>query len=170
MLLVIAAVAVLVSAWQLLGLPHSGFPTPQAAVAPPAVVGQARVVASTIPLPSAPFGMRASLVAGQFAAGAIFTLPLLAVILVTFAGGLIDRARLVVQGAVAIQAVALGLGVLGWLGALDAHVRPGVWFIFVAADLAAVAAVLVFNIAVLQSQALRPVTPDLTDFDQDDED
>jgi hypothetical protein len=94
-------------------------------------------------------------VAPQFVAGGIFTLPVLSVILVAFAGGLTDRARQVVQTAVSIQIVALGLGVLSWLAALGAHLRPGVWFIFDATDLAAVAAALVFAVAVLRSQALR---------------
>jgi hypothetical protein len=66
------------------------------------------------------------------------------------------NARQVVQAAVSIQAVALGLGVLSWLGAFGAHSRPGVWFIFDATDLAAVAAALIFTVAVLRSQALRP--------------
>ena len=48
----------------------------------------------------------------KFVAGGIFVLPVLAVILVAFAGGLTDRARQVVQAAVSILAVALGLGVV----------------------------------------------------------
>jgi hypothetical protein len=115
------------------------------------------------------FGLRASLVAPQFVAGAIFTLPLLSVLLVAFAGGLTDRARLVAQTAVSIQAVTLGLGVLSWLGALGAHLRPGAWFIFDAIDLVAVAAALIFTVAVLRSQALRPLTPQLEDSGEDDE-
>ncbi|HEY8043114.1 MAG TPA: hypothetical protein VIF35_02520 [Streptosporangiaceae bacterium] len=93
--------------------------------------------------------------APQFVAGGIFVLPVLSVILVAFAGGLTDRARQVVQTAVSIQAVALGLGVLSWIAALGGHLRPGVWFIFVATDLAALAAALIFAVAVLRSQALR---------------
>jgi hypothetical protein len=46
-----------------------------------------------------------------------------------------------------------GLGVLSWLGALGAHSRPGVWFILDATDIAAVAAALIFIVAVLRSQA-----------------
>ena len=100
-------------------------------------------------------------------AGGIFLLPVLSVILVAFAGGVTDRARQVVQAAVSIQAVALGLGLVSWLGALGAHVRQGVWFIFIATDLAVVAAALIFTVAVLRSRAL---TPQLTDFADDDED
>jgi hypothetical protein len=67
-------------------------------------------------------------VAPQFVAGGIFTLPVLSVILVAFAGGLTVRARQVVQTAISLLAVALGLGVLSWLAALGAHSQPGVWF------------------------------------------
>jgi hypothetical protein len=77
------------------------------------------------------------------------------VILVAFAGGLTDRARQVVQTAVSVLAVALGFGVLTWLAALGGHARPGVWFIFDATELAAVAAALIFAVAVLRSHALR---------------
>jgi hypothetical protein len=174
-LLVFAAVAVLVSAWQLFGLPGDGLPAgPVAAAARSAPVSSAgRVTGGPSPAPTATapsralvagpssvvvttFGWRASAVAPQFAAGGIFTLPVLSVILVAFAGGLTDRARQVVQAAASIQAVALGLGVLSWLGALGARSRPGVWFIFDATDLAAVAAALFFTVAVLRSQALLP--------------
>ncbi len=93
--------------------------------------------------------------APQFVTGGILTLPVLAVILVAFAGGLTDRARQVVQTAVSILAVALGLGVVSWVAALGGHLRPGVWFIFDAMDLAAVAIALIFTVAVLRSRALR---------------
>ena len=140
-LLVVAAIALLVSAWQLFGLPGNGLPgAPVPAASPVAVTS---------------FGFRASAVATQFVAGGIFTLPVLSVILVAFAGGLTDRARQVVQTAISVLVVALGLGVLSWLAALGAHSRPGVWFIFDATDLAAVAAALIFAVAVLRSRALR---------------
>ncbi len=164
-LLVIVAIAVLVSVWQLFGLPGGGLPGGPVATAASPVSGRSPVPASgpspapvTGPRPVAvtTFGWRASAVAPQFVAGGIFTLPVLSVILVAFAGGLTDRARQVVQTAVTILAVALGLGVVSWLGALGAHSRPGVWFIFDAMDLAAVAAALIFTVAVLRSQALRP--------------
>jgi hypothetical protein len=162
-LLAIVAIAVLVSAWQLLGLPGA----PAAPLAP--------VITSSgslpVPAETSTFAIRAALVAPQFVAGGIFTLPVLSVILVAFAGGLTDRARQVAQTAASIQAVTLGLGVISWLGAFGAHqLRQGVWFIFDATDLAAVAVALVFTVAVLRSQALRPVTPEFTDFEEDDED
>ena len=183
-LLVVAAIAVLVSAWQLFGLPGDGLPGGPVATASSSVPvsgpSPAPVTSSPSPAPvaTAPspvvvttFGWRASAVAQQFVAGGIFTLPLLAVILVAFAGGLTGRARQVVRTAVSILAVALGLGVLSWLGAFDAtpRLRPGVWFIFDATDLAAVAAALIFTVAVLRSHALRPLTPQFEDFGEDDE-
>jgi hypothetical protein len=169
LLLVITAIWVLVSAWQLFGLPGAPVPVPVAARQVAVPVG-APVTHTPSPVPVTTFGLRASAVAPQFVAGGIFVLPVLAVILVAFAGGLTGRARQVVQAAVAIQAVALALGVLSWLGALGGHLRQGVWFIFDAADLAAVAAALIFTVAVLRSRALRPLTPQSGDFGEDDED
>lgn len=168
-LLVVTAIWVLVSAWQLFGLPGAPVPVPAAARSVAVPVG-APVTHTPSPVPVTTFGLRASTVAPQFVAGGIFVLPVLAVILVAFAGGLTGRARQVVQAAVAIQAVALALGVLSWLGALGGHMRQGVWFIFDAADLAAVAAALIFTVAVLRSRALRPLTPQSGDFGEDDED
>jgi hypothetical protein len=175
-LLVIVAIAVIVSALQLFGLasaPVPAAPTPVSVHAAPRPVSvhaaPSQVQAPTAPSPVAvtTFGLRASVLAPQFVAGGIFTLPVLSVILVAFAGGLTDRARQVVQTAVSIQAVALGLGVFSWLGALDAHLRDGAWFIFDATDLAAVAAALIFTVAVLRSRALRPLTPQLMDAGKD---
>jgi hypothetical protein len=171
-LLVVAAIAVLVSAWQLFGLPGDGLPggpvatTAPVATAAPVTSGPSPAPVATAPSPApitgpspvavTSFGWRASAVAPQFVAGGIFTLPVLSVILVAFTGGLTSRARQVVQTAISIQAVALGLGMLSWLAALGGHSRPGIWFIFDATDLAAVAAALIFTVAVLRSQALRP--------------
>jgi len=166
-LLAVTAIWVLVSAWQLFGLPGAPVPAPPHPVAVP--IG-APVTHAPSPVAVTTFGLRASVVAPQFVAGGVFVLPVLAVILVAFAGGLTDRARQVVQAAVAIQAVALGLGVLSWLGALGGHMRQGVWFIFDSADLAAVAAALVFAGAVLRSRALRPLPRQSKDFGEDDED
>ncbi len=180
-LLAIAAIAVLVSAWQLFGLPGApvtAAPSPvavataapvTAAPSPVAVVPGAPVTTAPSPAAVTTFGLRASAVAPQFVAGGIFTLPVLAVILVAFAGGVTDRARQVVQAAVSIQAVALGLGLLSWLGAFAVHMRPGVWYIFDALELAAVAAALVFTVAVLWSRALEPLTPQLVDGAEDHE-
>ena len=159
MLLVIVAVAVLVSAWQLFGLPGAGLPGAPVlshSVAPvPVGVGAGSSPQAPVLTTVTTFGSRASAVAQQFATGGIVTLLVLSVILVAFAGGLTNRARHVVQAAVSILAVTLALGWISWLGALGAHLRPGVWFIFDAIDLAAVAAALIFSVAVLRSQALR---------------
>ena len=164
-LLAIAAIWVLVSAWQLSGLPGNGLPAGPVATSAPATTGPSPVaVTPGTPTPAAPgpagvmpgtFGFRASAVATQFVAGGIFTLPVLSVLLVAFAGGLTDRARQVVQTAVSIQVAALGLGVLSWVAALGGHLRPGAWFVFDATDLAAVAVALIFTAAVLRSPALR---------------
>lgn len=164
-LLAVVAIAVLASAWQLFGLAGNGLPAgPVATSVPVATAPSPVAVTPGAPVTTAPgpvavmpgtFGFRASAVAMQFVAGGIFTLPVLSVILVAFAGGLTDRARRVVQTAVSIQIVALGLGVLSWVAALGAHTRPGIWFIFDATDLAAVAAALIFAVAVLRSHALR---------------
>lgn len=166
-LVIATAVAVLVSAWQLLGLPGAPLATSSLPVAvAPNPTGSAIPVTPEV----ASFGLRASTLAPQFAAGGIFTLPVLSVVLVTFAGGLTSHARRVVQGAVSVQAVTLGLGLISWIGAFGAHQRQGVWFIFDATDLAAIAAALVFTVAVLRAPALRPLTARLTHFTEDDED
>jgi hypothetical protein len=166
-LLVVAAVVVLVSAWQLVGLPGAAVHAPSGPVAsvagapvraaqgPVASVPSAPVAAAPAPVAGTTFAIRASVVAPQFVAGGLFLLPMLSVLLVAFAGGLLDRARQVVQAAISVQSVTLGLGLLSWVGALGAHLRPGVWFILDAADLAAMAAALIFGVAVLRSQALR---------------
>ena len=181
-LLVLTAIGVLISAWELLGLP--GTPV-------------------LIPVPVTTFAIRASAVAPQFVALGIVTLPVLSVILVAFTGGLTDRARQVVRTAISILAVALGLGVLSWLGALGAHtpapvasqvqvsgpvpvaspvqvsrpvpvggspLRPGIWFIADATELAVAAAALVFTVAVFRSQALRSPTSQLKEFGEANED
>jgi hypothetical protein len=180
-LLVLTAIGVLISAWELLGLP--GTPV-------------------LIPVPVTTFAIRASAVAPQFVALGIVALPVLSVILVAFTGGLTDRARQVVQTAISILAVAIGLGVLSWLGALHARtpapvasrapvsgpapvasrapvsgpvpvggspLRPGIWFIADATELAVAATALVFTVAVIRSQALRSPTSQLKDFGEADE-
>jgi hypothetical protein len=185
--LVLTAIWVLISVWELFGLP--GAPVPS-------------------PFPVTTFAIRASVVAPQFVALGIVALPVVSVILVAFAGGLTDHARQVVQTAISILAVALGLGVLSWLGALHAHtpapvassapvavpapvsspvpvsspapvagpapaggspLRPGIWFIADAADLAVAATALVFTVAVIRSRELRSLTSQLGDFGEDDE-
>jgi hypothetical protein len=156
-ILVVTAVAVFVSALQLFGIVKVPLPNTSG--------------------PVTTFSFRAASVAPQFVAGGIFTLPVLAVILAAFAGGLTQRARQVVQTAASIQAVALGLGVLSWLGSLGRQLppynlaRPPAWYIFDATDLVALAAALIFIVAVLNSRALQPPAPDwIGGEDDDDED
>jgi hypothetical protein len=157
-LLVLTAIGLLIGAWQLFGMP--GTP-PINAPSPVPVTG---------PVPVASFALRAAVVAPQFVAGGIFLLPILSVVLVAFTGGLTDRARQVVQTAISIQAVTLGLGLLSWLAALGAHARPGIWFVSDLTDLAIVATGLIFTAAVRRSQALRLPLPQFEDFPEDDED
>jgi hypothetical protein len=171
-LLVITALAVLVTAWQLIGLPGAGLPGPPVLHTSPVLVtpgSSPAASAAASPAGGPAFALRASAVAPQFVAGGIITLPVLSVILAAFAGGVTDRARQVVQAAVTIQGVALGLGLLSWLGAFGGHVRPGVWFIFDAIGLAALAAALVFTVAVLRSPGLQPLTPQPMDGGEGDE-
>ncbi len=118
-LLVLTAIGVLISAWELFGLP--GAPVITAPTAVP--------VPGPNPVPVTTFAIRASVVAPQFVTFGMVALPVLSVVLVAFTGGLTERARQVVRTAISIQALALGLGVLSWLGALGAHTRPGIWFI-----------------------------------------
>ena len=159
-LLVLTAIGLLIGAWLLFGMP--GSPPITAPVTTPGPV--------PAPVPVTTFALRAAAVAPQFVADGIFSLPIVSVILVAFAGGLTDRARQVVQTAITIQAVTLGLGVLSWVGAMGAHVRPGIWFIAEARALAIVAVGLVFTAAVRRSQALRVPMPQFQDFAEDDED
>jgi hypothetical protein len=155
-LLVLTAIDLVIGAWELFGLPG----TPPI-TAPGPVPG---------PVPVVTFGLRAAVVAPQFVAGGIFLLPIVSVVLVAFAGGLTDHARQVVQTAISIQAVTLGLGLLSWLSALGTYVRPGIWFISDATALAVVATGLIFTAAVRRSQALRLPMPQFEDFAEDDED
>jgi hypothetical protein len=162
-LLVLTAINVLIGVWGLFGLPGA-----------PAISAPTPVLpdGSPIPAPVTNFGLRASVVAPQFVAGAIFLLPILAIILVAFAGGLTGRARQVVQAAISIQGVALVLGVLSWLGALGAHprTRTSIFFFSDATALAVMAVALIFAVALMRSRALRLPARQLEDLDEDDED
>jgi hypothetical protein len=164
-LLVLTASYVLIGIWGLFGLPGAPVIT---APTPTVLLPNG----SPIPGPVTNFGLRASVVAPQFVAGAIFLLPILAIILVAFAGGLTARARQVVQAALSIQGVAFALGVLSWLGALGAHprTRTDIFFFSDATALVVMAVALVFAVALLRSQALRLPPRLLEDYDEDDED
>ena len=81
LLLVITAIWVLVSAWQLFGLPGAPVPVPvPVAARQVAVPVGAPVTHTPSPVPVTTFGLRASAVAPQFVAGGIFVLPVLAVV------------------------------------------------------------------------------------------
>lgn len=156
-LLVLTAFGVLVSTWQLFGL--DGTPAPAVPVPGPG------------PVQATTFALRASALAPGFVAAGIVVLPVLSVILVAFTGGRTGRARQVVQTAVTIQGVGLGLGLISWLAAFGTHTRPGIWFVAIASDLAIAATALVFTAAVLLSQALRKPPPQqFQDFEDEDDD
>ena len=169
-LLILTAVGLLIGAWELFGMPGTPPITASGPVAIPVRVSGSVPVHVPVHVQATTFALRAAAVAPQFVAGGIFVLPIAAVILVAFAGGLTDRARQVVQTAISIQAVTLGLGVLSWLAAIGAHTRPGVWFVSGATGLAIIATGLVFTAAVRRSPALRLPMPQFQNFPEDDED
>jgi hypothetical protein len=165
-LLALAALIVLVSACQLFHLAGATIPVAQpVAVTSSAPAGPAVPVGSTPPPQSAPapsnpapvsiFSLRASSVAPQFSDVAVQGLPVLAVILVAFGGGLAERARQVVQTAAAVLAAAFVLDLISLVGAAGAHVRPGTWYILEALGLAITAVALAFTCAVLWSRPFR---------------
>jgi hypothetical protein len=180
-LLALAAIGLLIGAWELLNLPGTPpIATPTVASAPAVISASPSAIATPanataphpVPAPhsAVTFGVRASAVAPQFVADDIFALPIISVLLVAFAGGLTVRARPVVETAIGMLAVTLGLGLLTWLGALSGHVRADIWFITDARQLAIVAAGLIFTIAVRRSRALRLPTAQGEDLRADDDD
>jgi hypothetical protein len=160
-LLVLAAIGVLGSAGQLLNL--VGVQALNAVQIPATDSGGVFVAVPT-------FAVRASEIGPQFVDLGLVLLPVLAVILVTFAGGLTDRARQVALAAALVEVLGLGFGVISWLAALGTHTRPGVWFLFFAVDLAVAATALVFITAVWRSQALRPAPPRYQNYGESDDD
>jgi hypothetical protein len=165
-LLLLTAIIVLVSACQLFHLAGAIIPVP------------ATASTSAVPVGAAPpppvvtvsaFVLRASAVAPQFDAAYVIALPVLAVVLAAFSGGLTERAREVVQTAAVVLAAALVLGVISVVGAGASHTRPGTWFFLEAPLLAIVAAALLFTLAVFRSPALQPPTPGWIDLEEDDE-
>jgi len=174
-LLALAAIILLVSACQLFNLAGARIPVPSPARA---VSGAAPVPGGSIPAPflvgSGPapvsaFALRASVVAPQFIAVAVQALPVLAVVLVAFCGGLSERARQVVQTAAVVLAVAFVLGLISLAGAAGAHVRPGSWFILETAGLAITATALIFTGAVMWSRPFRALVPRFYDLGDDEE-
>jgi len=171
-LLAVAAIGLLIGAWELFSLPGAPHIAVPVTVSVPTSAPTHGVGAATTSgfRGATSLGIRASTVAPQFVAAYLFALPIVSVILVAFAGGLTVRARQVVETALGIQIVTLGLGLLSWFGALGAHLRAGIWFIADASELAIVAAGLIFIVAVRHSRALRLPTPQLKGFPEDDED
>jgi hypothetical protein len=174
-LLALTAIILLVSACQLFNLAGARIPVPSPARA---VSGAAPVPVGSSPAPvpvgSSPasvsaFALRASVVAPQFIAVAVQALPVLAVVLVAFCGGLSERARQVVQTAAVVLAVAFVLGLISLAGAAGAHVRPGSWFILEAAGLAITATALIFSGAVMWSRPFRALVPRFYDLGDDEE-
>lgn len=174
-LLALTAIIVLVSACQLFNLAGARIPVASPAPAVSRTV-PVRVSSSPAPIPVGPrpvpvsaFALRASVVAPQFIDVAVQALPVLAVVLVVFSGGLTERARQVVQTAAAVLAAAFVLGLISLAGAAGAHVRPGSWFILEAAGLAITATALIFTGAVMWSRPFRSLAPRFHDL-EDDED
>ena len=173
-LLALTAIIVLVSGCQLFNLAGARVPvpipvpavsraqpvpvTPGAAPAP-VRPGRAPVPAGASRAAVSAFSLRASAVAPQFINFAVQTLPVLAVVLVTFSGGRADRARLVVQTAVVLLAAAFALGLISLAGAAGSHTRPGAWFILEGTGLAITATALLFASAVMWPRPFRSLAP-----------
>jgi hypothetical protein len=179
-LLALAALIVVVSACQLFHLAGATIPVGQpVAVSSSASATQPVPAGSTPPPLSAPvpsnpapvsiFSLRASSVAPQFSDAAVQGLPVLAVILVVFGGGIAERARQVVQTAAVVLAAAFVFSLISLGGAAEAHVRPGTWYVLEAIGLAITAVALAFTGAVLWSRPFRTLRLRFNDF-VDDED
>jgi hypothetical protein len=183
-LLALTAIIVLVSACQLFNLAGARIPVASSAPAvsrtvpvrvgsspAPVSVGSspAPVPAGPRPAPVSAFALRASVVAPQFIDAVVQALPVLAVVLVVFSGGLTERARQVVRTAAAVLAAAFVLGLISLAGAAGAHVRPGTWFILEAAGLAITATALTFTGAVMWSRPFRSLAPRFHDLGDDEE-
>jgi hypothetical protein len=175
-LLALAAIILLVSACQLFNLAGAKIPIATAVtspqVGPPIPVGSSPgpIQSGPIPAPISAFDLRASAVAPQFIDVAVQLLPVLAVLLVVFSGGLTERARQVVQTAAVLLAVAFVFGLITLVGSANTQLRPGTWFILESTGLAITATALVFTGAVLRSRPIRSLAPGFYDLEDDDED
>jgi hypothetical protein len=174
-LLALTVVILLVSACQLFNLAGARIPVPSPAPAvsrsAPVPVGSspAPVPVGPGPAPVSAFALRASAVAPQFIDVAVQALPVLAVVLVAFSGGLTERARQVIQTAAVVLAIAFVLGLISLAGAAGAQVRPGTWFILETAGLAITATALIFTGAVMWSRPFRSLAPRFHDLGDDEE-
>jgi hypothetical protein len=185
-LLALTAIIVLVSACQLFNL--AGAKIPVSSPAPVAVRSAAPVQVGSSPAPapaspsSAPspvgpspvqvsaFALRASAAAPQFIDAAVQAMPVLAVVLVAFCGGLTERARPVIQTATVVLAAAFVLGLISLEGAAESHTRPGTWFFLEVPGLAITATALVFTGAVMWSRPFRLLAPQFQDLGDKGED
>ena len=182
-LLALTAIIVLVSACQLFNLAGARIPVvgpPTAFLSPvPVHVGSSPapgpVGSSPAPVPVgagpasvSAFSLRASAVAPQFIQPVVQALPVLAVVLVAFSGGLTERARQVVQTAAVVLAAAFVLGLISLAGAASTQMRPGTWFILEAAGLAITATALIFSGAVMWSRPFRSLAPRFYDLGDDE--
>lgn len=178
-LLALAALIVVVSACQLFHLAGATIPVAQPVAATSSAPAGAVPVGSTpppSPAPAAPspspvsiFSLRASSVAPQFSDAAVQGLPVLAVILAAFGGGIAERARQVVQAAAVVLAAAFVLSVISLGGASSAHVRPGTWYVLQAIGLAITAVALAFTGAVLWSGPFRTLGLRFNDLVNDED-
>ncbi len=173
-LLALTAVILLISACQLFNVAGAKIPVVSPAAASstgsaPVGSGPAPAPVSSIPAPVSAFSLRAAAVAPQVIQLVIQALPVLAVVLVAFSGGLMERARQVVQTAAAVLAAAFLLGLISLAGAAGAHIRPGTWFILESAGLAITATALIFTGAVMWSRPFRSPAPRVYDAGDDEE-
>src|SRR5215469_4325533 len=153
-LLIIATVDVALGIWTLVGLP--GGPS----------IGDGVVQ------------VRALLAVNYFSGVYAAILPILAVLLVTFAGGLTKRAGRLITAAAGVQALAVGLGVISLViasqggsqpagphapaGAVSETIQISNWDYFsVGRGIAVVAAGLIVSLAILRSPAVRAVAGSL---------
>jgi len=190
-LLALTAIIVLVSACQLFDLAGAKIPVSSPAPAhavhlvgpapAPGQVGPApapgQVGPSSAPVPAGPspvpvsaFALRASAVAPQFIDAAVQAMPVLAVVLVAFCGGLTERARQVIQTAAVVLAAAFVLGLISLEGAADSHTRPGTWFFLEVPGLAITATALIFTGAVMWSRPFRMLAPQFQGLGDDGQD
>jgi hypothetical protein len=152
--------------------PAPGALSPSPAPGPPSP-GPAPGPAGPPPVPVSAFDLRASSVAPQFIDAAVQAMPVLAVVLVAFCGGLTKGARQVIQTAAVILAAAFVLGLISLEGAAASHTRPGTWFFLEVPGLAITATALIFTGAVMWSRPFRLLAPrqhdpgDDDDFDDD---
>ncbi len=136
-LLVAAAVEVVMGAWTLSGLPggpySSAFPGGEA--------------------PGLTLAERGNAAIGSLVAVDITVLPVAAVLVAVTFGSMAVTARLITLAAVAIQSVALILGLVSWVAALG---EPGRWLhVSTAADIAVAVAGLILTTGVLFIRAAR---------------